>query len=193
MSMSTWQSKQESFSNDASLRQRMVENCVQLNLRRMHSKANSRIKCESDSLGGLHLSSINVACAYWFCLQLWSLRVGRSNMTPGDVTKQIDAQNKIASTRIFSVFTGTVCQKRWSTKQTKQNGMANLILPTDTEVGSLTSASPHTCNQTILNSYPQYFYPFRQEPARYAYAHKRCPCLSTCLECVPHDIETRNP
>ena len=71
--------------------------------------------------------------------------------------------------------------------------MANLILPTDTEVGSLTSASPHTCNQTILNSYPQYFYPFRQEPARYAYAHKRCPCLSTCMECVPHDTETRNP
>ena len=104
MSMSTWQSKQESFSNDASPRQRMVENCVQLNLRRMHSKANSRIKCESDSLGGLHLSSINVACAYWFCLQFWSLRVGRSNMTPGDVTKQIDAQNKIASTRIFSVL-----------------------------------------------------------------------------------------
>ena len=51
---------------------------------------------------GLHLSSIHLACASWFCLQFWSLRVGRSSMTPGDVAKQIDAQNKITLTMIFS-------------------------------------------------------------------------------------------
>ena len=116
-------------------------------------------------------------------------------MTRGDVDNQIDAQNNIASTTIFFWFTSKLCQKQWSTKQSKQNGIVNFssCQQTHTQRMAHLQAHNHTCNQTILGSYPQYFYQFFQEPARYAYAHKGCPCLSNCKQCAPPGTITNNP